>query len=241
MKRLLPLTAALVVLAIAAVVLTAMVGAGGGEPSRDAAKDTAAGDAGGGVAAMCVEGVPDCVDMIVNGGGPMGMCAEGATDCVDIMPLPVEGGDVVIGGGTAVGECELFPDLEGCGQPPVDAQPPITSGDGIDPNECSMVHNIDACEAGAFDVAIDFNEAVTQAGMDAAQEVLASFDPGVQLLILESFPPMGRASVRTAEPAFCEMVQAKLSDLVGVRSVTCEPATAPSDDMMPDEPVSSTP
>ena len=218
MKRLLPLTGALAVLAIAAAVLTAVVGAGGGEPSREAAQDTAAGDGGGSVAGMCVEGVPDCVDMIVN-----------------------PDGDVTFGGDAAPGDCELIPDLEGCGQPPLDAQPPIRSDEGIDPNECSMVHNIDACEAGVFDIAIDFNESVTQAGMDAAQEVLATFDPGVQLLILESFPPMGRATVKSADPAFCEMVQAKLSGLAGVRSVTCQPATAPPDDMMPDEPVSSTP
>ena len=217
MKRLLPLTAALAVLAIAAVILATVVGAGDDGPSREAAQDAAAGD-GGSVVGMCVEGVPDCVDMIVN-----------------------PDGDVTIGGDVAPGECELIPDLEGCGQPPLDAQPPIRSDEGIDPNECSMVHNIDACEAGAFDVAIDFNESVTQAGMDAAQEVLASFDPDVQLLILESFPPMGRATVKTADPAFCEMVQAKLSGLAGVRSVTCQSATAPPDDMMPDEPVSSTP
>ena len=233
MKRLLPLTMAIGALSIAAVFLATVVGASGGDQDRSSA---GAEDAGGAVSAVCVEGVPDCGDMIVGDG----RCAADAVDCVDILPIPVEGGDAVIGGGTAIGECELIPDLEGCAQPPSDAQPPIRSDEGIDPKECNMVHNIDACAAGAFDVAIDFNEAVTQADMDLAQEVLASFDPTVQLLILESFPPMGRATVTTADPAFCEGVQAKLSDNPGVASVTCEPA-APVVDPMPDEPVSSTP
>jgi hypothetical protein len=160
--------------------------------------------------------------------------------------------------GIAPGECSLVHNVDACEEHAAgmcvegaeecvdmivggDGQEPITIIDDMDPNECSLVHNIDACEAGVFNLTIDFSESVTQADMAVAQEELASFDPDVQLLVLESFPPMGRATVRTAEPDFCDEVQAMLSDLAGVRSVTCEPTTAPPSDVSPDEPVSSTP
>jgi len=218
MKRLLPLTVALAALSIAAVVLTVAVGAGGGEPSRDGAKDTVADGAGGAVAGMCIEGAPDCVDMIVNGDG-----------------------DVMVGGGdVAPGECELIPDLEGCMEPPSGGQPPIRSDEGIHPDECSMVHNIDACEARAFDVAIDFNESVTQADMDLAAELVAAFDPEADFLLLETFPPIGRAMLRSNVAGFCGSVQAKFDSIPGVEGVTCRLATAPVPGS-PDAPVSSTP
>lgn len=37
--------------------------------------------------------------------------------------------------------------IDSLGEEPVSGQPPVRSDEGIDPNECSLVHNIDACDA----------------------------------------------------------------------------------------------
>jgi hypothetical protein len=62
------------------------------------------------------------------------MCAEDVPDCNDMIVNP----DGDIGDGL---------------EEPVSA-PPVTSGDDIDPNECSLVHNIDACEEQATAAAV---------------------------------------------------------------------------------------
>jgi len=51
-------------------------------PATRQARDESAGDSAT-VAAVCVEGVPDCEDMIVEGGGAAGACLVGATECND--------------------------------------------------------------------------------------------------------------------------------------------------------------
>lgn len=78
-------------------------------------------------AAKCAADAADCVESgsdIDTGDGALGMCIEGVVDCVDTVVEPVDG--------------------DGSGDEPVSSDP-ITSGDDIDPDECSLVHNIDAC------------------------------------------------------------------------------------------------
>lgn len=216
MQRYLPPILTLAVLTIAAVVLTVTVGAQGGGPSRESAKD-AADHPGGAVAGMCVEGVPDCVDTIVVGDDehPDGYGCS-ADVCVD--PPPVCSSEVD-------GRC-------------VDEKPPVPPDGSTGPNPCPP--DFAACESIAYAVAIDFTVAYTQEDLDIAEKLLQGFDPDVQFLLLETFPPMGRATLATSDGAFCELLQAKLLGRAGIGRIGCEPAQPPVPGA-PDDPVSSTP
>ena len=99
-----------------------------------------------------------------------------------------------------------------------------------------------ACDSGAakYDVAIAFNESVTQADMDAVSALLEDYDSGLDFLIQESFPPTGRAVVETDADDFCATVEAELNAKPYVRDVTCgEHVEEPQNGG--DTPVSSTP
>jgi len=85
---------------------------------------------GNGALGVCIGGVVDCVDTVVDPSNDV---------CIQIFPVPPEcGGD---GGWVSPDE-------------PVSNDPP-TSIDDIDPNECNLVHNIDACEQQATLVALE--------------------------------------------------------------------------------------
>ena len=136
-KFLIPATAIVLVLTAAAGGALALTG-GGDEDDNSAVRDTTGqercaagatscddtnsigeGEDGGAALGVCVEGVPDCVDTVVGdeNSDPFGICIEGATDCVD---TPTSGDE------------------------PVTSDP--NSGDGVDPSECSLTHNLDACQ-----------------------------------------------------------------------------------------------
>ena len=68
--------------------------------------------------------------------GSAAMCIEGVPDCDDAIVVP-DGG--------AAGEDPDEPVSSG----------PITSGDDVAPDECSFVHNIDACQKQAEQLAIE--------------------------------------------------------------------------------------
>ena len=94
---------------------------------------------------------------------------------------------VIIGGSTAAvfaltGEGNPTDDPQaGAGEPAGD-QPPVRSDEGIDPDECNLVHNIDACDEedlarlgggeGLYRVTVSFNETVTQDNIDAVAALL---------------------------------------------------------------------
>ena len=219
MKRLLPLLAAVAALTTVAVVTVVAAGVSSGGSKEKADRQSEDSWGGPGVAAMCVEGVPDCNDMVVE---PDGTGTE---------PCAV----------TLEAECDT-----------VDGLPPIRSDEGIDPNECSLVHNIDACSpediaringgATIFDITIPFNTSVTQEDTKIVLEIVLGFDPNADLLVLESFPPIGRVRATSVDPGFCAAVEAKLESLSSVGDVTC--VVAPVDagiDPDPDKPVSSEP
>ncbi len=84
---------------------------------------------------------------VAGDGSGLAMCAEDVPDCNDMIANP--DGDV----GDGLDE-------------PVSA-PPVTSGDDIDPDECSLVHNIDACEKQATDAAL--GEMAGRLGIDPAE------------------------------------------------------------------------
>ena len=143
-KFLAPATAIILVLAAAAGGALALTG--GGDDDDDAAvresadqqrcaadatacddpNSTDEGENGGSALGVCVEGVPDCVDTVVNDGDgdPAGSCLAGTT-------------------------CDDTPGYD----EPITSDP--NSGDGIDPSECNAVHNIDACQEQAIALAIE--------------------------------------------------------------------------------------
>jgi hypothetical protein len=238
MKRFVPLLSAVTALAAIAIVTAVAVGASSGGADKNAARQSEDSLGGSGVAAMCVQDHPDCNDMIVEGEGDAGRCMEGAVDCVDTT------------GGGSMNMC-IAPDDA------VDAAPECNdiitegpnSGEGIDPGECSAVHNIEACNgtssssAGVtYDVTVPFDESVTDEDTKLVMEIVMAFDPDADVLLLESFPPTGRATFTTAASDACAAIESKLEGIPAVGDVTC--AVAPADagiDPDPGEPVSSEP
>lgn len=181
-------------------------------------------EGGGASSAVCAPDHPDCDDMIVEPGGDV------SNACIE---------------GTV--DCN---DTIGV---PVDGGP-IRSDEGIDPNECNLVHNLDACspeqlagagitvgaQPGVYDVGADFTADYTQADMERVQEIILSGDPSADVLVLERFPPAAGAHVHNKSEGFCEDIIAQLEAVHGVAGATCIPSSdePPTD---PDGPVSSEP
>lgn len=79
----------------------------------------------------------------------------------------------------------------------------------------------------SYDVTVYFNESVTQSDMDEVQQLLRFYDPNVNVLILESFPPIGRATVVTEFPAFCDAIVGVLEAKSYVTTLSCFPSPVP--------------
>ncbi|HWO93139.1 MAG TPA: hypothetical protein VNL92_00055 [Dehalococcoidia bacterium] len=90
-----------------------------------------------------------------------------------------------------------------------------------------------------YHVRVYFNETVTQPDLDATAAFFRGFDPGADMLILETFPPIGGVDVTTNAPAFCESVRGVLGAKPYVRSVECGEALPPPVPLEPDMPVTS--
>ena len=219
MKRLLPLLIAVTVLAGTAAAVSFAVGGDSGGSPKNAGRQTTGDEAQPGVAAMCVEGVPDCNDMVVEPDG------AGTEPCA----------------GTLEAECDT-----------VDGSPPIRSDEGVDPNECSLVHHIDACSpediarisggVTAFDITIPFNASMTEEDTKIVLETVLGFDSNADVLVLESFPPIGRVRATSVDPGFCAAIESKLEGIPAVGDVACAVAPVdPENQPGPDEPVSSEP
>ncbi len=111
---------------------------------------------------------------------------------------------------------------------------PLRSDCGIDPDECNLVHNIDACDSGTFEVTVQFNESVTQDNIDEVGALLGEYDSGVTFVVMEIFPPIGRAELTLETLDECSTIEAQLEAESFVTSVTCGPA--PEDGAQQDEP-----
>jgi hypothetical protein len=87
MRSLVAIAAVVVLAGTIGTAVYAMVEDARGAPSAFDAKrqadETPGEDSGRSVAAVCVEEVPDCQDMIVDGGAAAGTCLEGTEYCVD--------------------------------------------------------------------------------------------------------------------------------------------------------------
>ncbi len=101
------------------------------------------------LSAMCVEEVPDCDDMLA-----VDLDEDGAVepDFGEDEPYLVPDRDIECGPDQSVAvtsdglvSCVDVVDLPDS-PIAVEPQPPIRSDEGIDPNKCNRVHNVDACE-----------------------------------------------------------------------------------------------
>ena len=106
---------------------------------------------------------------------------------------------------------------------PSDCDPvPLRSDCDIDPDECNLIHNINACE-GHYEVTVNFNTTVTQEDIEEAEALLRTYDSDVDFIIMEIFPPIGRALLES-ESDPCSAITAQLESESYVESVACGPA-----------------
>jgi len=92
--------------------------------------------------------------------------------------------------------------------------------------------------AAQYGVTVRFNSSVTQDDIDEAAALLRTFDDDVEFLIMEMFPPVGRAAVAAGTSGFCQAVAAELGARSYVNDVSCRPL-AGGGGAGPDAPVST--
>ncbi len=132
--------------------------------------------------------------------------------------------------GTTAGVFALTDDGEPSGD-----QPPIRSDEGIDPDECNLVHNIDACDD-QYRVTVQFNTSVTQDDYDEVEALLRAYDDDLELVVMEIFPPIGSAVLTLEAPDECSTIEAQLEAKSYVADASCGP-WQPVDLDDPDAPV----
>ena len=74
-----------------------------------------------------------------------------------------------------------------------------------------------------YSVGVQFNETVQQEDIDEVEALLRDYDQDLDFVVLELFPPEGRATLVTNVSRFCPTVQAELESLAYVESVSCRP------------------
>ena len=97
---------------------------------------------------------------------------------------------------------------------------------------------ISGIEGPKYEVSVQFTTEATQGDMDEAGAFLRTFDDELEFLILEIFPPIGRAVVTTEAAGFCQTVKAELGAKSYVGEVSCGPHVE-TDQADPDAPVST--
>lgn len=78
-------------------------------------------------------------------------------------------------------------------------------------------------DGGQLEVSVQFTTDATQDEMEEVGAFLRAFDEDLEFVILEVFPPIGRAGVTTDDPDFCEMVATELVAESYVDGVSCGP------------------
>ncbi len=101
----------------------------------------------------------------------------------------------------------------------------------------SLMQGSDADETVRYKVTVQFNTTVTQDDLDEAGSLLRTFDDDVDFLIMEIFPPIGRAVLATDATGFCPTVKAALEAKSYIDEVSCGPHVEPGE-AEPDAPVS---
>ncbi len=234
MKRLLPLFAAVTALAAIAVITVVAVGASSGGSDKNADRQGEDSSDGSGVAAMCVEGVPDCNDMVVEpADGSMNVCvapddvSDVAQECSDMgggstSNMCVAPNNPGADGAAADRECSDM--IDGATRCAADAAPECQAIDSPPPADPG---NQPSAGRTAYDITIPFNASVTEDDTKLVLEIVLGFDSNADLLVLESFPPIGRVRATSVDPGFCAAIESKLESIPSAGDVTC--AVAPAD------------
>ena len=93
-------------------------------------------------------------------------------------------------------------------------------------------------DARRFDVSVQFTTEATQDDILDVGAFLRTYDDDLEYLILEIFPPIGRAVVTTEAADFCHTVETELGAKSYVDDVSCGPHVE-TDQADPDAPVST--
>ncbi|HEU5321100.1 MAG TPA: hypothetical protein VFX28_09870 [Methylomirabilota bacterium] len=81
------------------------------------------------------------------------------------------------------------------------------------------------CGGGAsYDVTVRFDESVQDADLQAVERVIKRYDGDADVLLLESFPPILKARVRTDAGDFCAKLTRDLEEMPPVSGVDCTKA-----------------
>jgi hypothetical protein len=75
-----------------------------------------------------------------------------------------------------------------------------------------------------YEVTVGFNTSVTQDDIDEVGALLRAYDDELEYVIMESWPPVGRALLATDVADFCQTVEAELEAKSYVDDVSCAPA-----------------
>lgn len=94
-------------------------------------------------------------------------------------------------------------------------------------------------EAERYSVHINFTREYKEADLTEAADILRTFDPDVDMMVLESFPPQGSAIIESDDPDVCDAVEAAFEGKAYAGDVSCGPYTEPEPGGG-DEPVSTT-
>ncbi len=77
--------------------------------------------------------------------------------------------------------------------------------------------------AARYEVTVGFNTSVTQDDIDEAGAVLRAYDDELEFVVMESWPPIGRALLTTDVADFCQTVEAELEAKSYIDDVSCGP------------------
>ncbi len=77
--------------------------------------------------------------------------------------------------------------------------------------------------AARYEVTVGFNTSVTQDDYDEVGAVLRAYDDELEYVIMESWPPIGRALLTTDVADFCQTVEAELEAKSYIDHVSCGP------------------
>jgi len=75
-----------------------------------------------------------------------------------------------------------------------------------------------------YEVTVRFNTSVTQDDIDEVGALLRAYDDELEFLLMESWPPIGRAQLTTDVADFCQTVEAELEAKSYIDDVSCGPA-----------------
>ncbi len=114
------------------------------------------------------------------------------------------------------------PPVETAVAPDVDETPPAPVEETPEP---VTPRPLAPTTAGAtrYEVTVGFNTTVTQDDIDEAGAVLRAYDDELEYVVMESWPPIGRALLATEVADFCQTVEAELEAKSYIDDVSCGP------------------